>query len=121
MKRSTYAVLWALTLVLVLATVSLASAAPQAPADQPAAEAPVMRTAQDGTLAAPVSDSEVGSQAGTLLCLDGMAGGPVISPSLPSIARPQVGSPCCESLCDQVCGVGEACFCKRCQVLGCGV
>jgi hypothetical protein len=33
----------------------------------------------------------------------------------------QTGQPCCQSLCEQTCGVGEACACKRCIVLGCGV
>jgi hypothetical protein len=33
----------------------------------------------------------------------------------------QTGQPCCQSLCEQTCGVGEACACKRCIVFGCGV
>jgi len=56
-----------------------------------------------------------------LLCLDGMADGLVAGPALSPIAEPQVGQPCCAALCEQVCGVGEPCLCKRCQVLGCGV
>lgn len=34
---------------------------------------------------------------------------------------PEVGAPCCAPLCDATCGVGEACLCKRCVVLGCGL
>lgn len=33
----------------------------------------------------------------------------------------QVGQPCCVELCEQICGIGEACACKRCQVFGCGL
>ena len=33
----------------------------------------------------------------------------------------QVGQPCCQALCEQICGIGEACLCKRCLVLGCGL
>jgi hypothetical protein len=33
----------------------------------------------------------------------------------------ETGQPCCVSLCEQICGVGEACACKRCQVFGCGL
>jgi|GEM_PF-2632124 len=113
MKRSIYAVL----LVLALATVAAVIAAPQTAADEPAAEAPVTRTAQDGTLTEPAA----GPEAGALLCLDGMADGLVAGPVLSPIAEPQVGQPCCTTLCEQVCGVGEPCLCKRCQVLGCGV
>jgi hypothetical protein len=113
MKRSIHAVL----LVLALATVGSVIATPSTAADQPAAQAPVAQTAQDGTLTEPA----VGPDAGDPLCLDGMTNGLVISPSLSPIAQPQVGAPCCADLCEQICGVGEACLCKRCQVLGCGV
>jgi hypothetical protein len=36
------------------------------------------------------------------------------------ISQPAM-SPCCQALCDQVCGVGEHCVCHRCQVVGCSV
>jgi hypothetical protein len=60
-----------------------------------------------------------GAQAEDPLCLADPArqGEPVLDP-VPA-ARQELMSPCCQTLCDQICGVNQACACKRCVVFGC--
>ena len=112
MKRSIYAVLVILSLAVVAATAATAPAA----ANEPSANALGPNAGDEATVAVPA-----GLQSVEPLCPSASATGFNAGPSLPWTTQPQVGSPCCDSLCAQVCGVGEPCACKRCQVLGCGV
>lgn len=101
------------TAVIVCGTVALAGP-PTHPAGQ---DSPGAVAAQDGAAveasAGPVVDVAVCSDQ------DGGLFGPEMGLSLPE--PPQVGQPCCVTLCEAVCGVGEPCACKRCQVFGCGL
>ena len=115
MNKSIYAVVLVLVLLAMVTIVTVPPAAGAATGDQ-AAHALGSATGNGEAVQRPA-----GPETMEPLCpspsVDGFGG----IATLPWAAQPQVGPPCCESLCDQVCGVGEPCLCKRCQVLGCGV
>jgi len=113
MKRSIYAGL----LILTLATVAAIATAPDLSANEPLAEGRALQ-ADGATEATAVSPAP---EAADPLCPSGAGFDLGVEALQAPFHQPQVGSPCCDSLCAQICGVGEPCACKRCQVLGCGV
>jgi len=67
-----------------------------------------------------VGEASVGPAVDGSTCRD-RVGGLETALELPMDKPLQAGAPCCATLCDATCGVGEPCLCKRCVVLGCGV
>lgn len=84
---------------------AVVTAAPPAAADVPDAQATVEGVVTPAAAPAP---APLCAEEGTAAFLD-------LEPV------EQTGQPCCQSLCEQTCGVGEPCACKRCVVVGCGL
>ena len=61
------------------------------------------------------------AEPGGALCVEPVPGAAEAAAVLVPLEPPQVGQPCCVALCEEICGVGEACACHRCQVIGCGL
>lgn len=86
-------------------------------------------TATPGLLAQAPRQAQVTGDPGihvvdTLSCAAAAAGELVAdqgSSPIDPIPQTEVGSPCCQTLCAQICGEGTPCLCKRCQLFACGV
>lgn len=99
---------------LLIGSGGLAAAAPDPPLPRGAR---ALQTAQEES----PSEVSVGLEVTGLSCPNEAGGGGGEGVDFSHDLEPLAGAPCCASLCEQVCGIGEPCLCKRCQVLGCGV
>jgi len=103
-----------LTVLLALLVHSLSAVGAAAPEAAPTSELQLTSISQQGT-----DPTLAGIEEESSLCQGDPSGEsePALEPS-PG-AAPSLAANCCQALCDQVCGVNQACFCRRCVVLGC--
>lgn len=102
----------AVFLVFLLIGPGAGAAPPEEPLSQVPREAPSLRL--DGP-----SQAALGAETEGSLCLGDTGGQPAPALEPSPVAGQNLASPCCQTLCDQVCGVNQACACRRCVVFGC--
>lgn len=118
MRTSQKLTLAAVAAVFVLLGTGVGAAALEAPSAPglPEALSPELGNPAPKVLGAEAEDS---AKAEDPLCLADPASRsePALDPA--PLPKQELMSPCCQTLCDQICGVNQACACKRCVVFGC--